>query len=80
MLDKIIQKGRKRYGEKIIVNAIVEQMEKVNLLNIEMKEYFTYSIAMINSKNGLLLYQYYLLDGFLNMTVQMMLFLFFFYY
>ena len=27
---------------KNIVNAIVEQMEKENLLNIEMKEYFTY--------------------------------------
>ena len=26
---------------KNIVNAIVEQMEKENLLNIEMKEYFT---------------------------------------
>ena len=31
---------------KNIVNAIVEQMEKENLLNIEMKEYFTYSIAI----------------------------------
>lgn len=50
---------------KNIVNAIVEQMEKENLLNIEMKEYFTYSIAMI-IENGLLLYQYYLLVGFLN--------------
>ena len=29
MFDKIIQKGRKRYGENI-VNAIVEQMEKEN--------------------------------------------------
>lgn len=28
---------------KNIVNAIVEQMEKENLLNIEMKEYFTFS-------------------------------------
>lgn len=35
---------------KNIVNAIVEQMEKENLLNIEMKEYFTYSIAMIIEK------------------------------
>ena len=32
---------------KNIVNAIVEQMEKENLLNIEMKEYFTYSIACL---------------------------------
>ncbi len=49
MFDKIIQKRRKRHGENI-VNAIVEQMEKENLLNIEMKEYFTYSIAMIIEK------------------------------
>lgn len=55
---------------KNIVNAIVEQMEKENLLNIEMKEYFTYSIAMIIEKwitiISVLLYQYYLLVGFLN--------------
>lgn len=43
MFDKIIQKRRKKHGENI-VNAIVEQMEKENLLNIEMKEYFTYSM------------------------------------
>lgn len=40
---------------KNIVNAIVEQMEKENLLNIEMKEYFTYSIAMIIEKLVLVL-------------------------
>ena len=63
-LIKLYKRGEKDMV-KNIVNAIVEQMEKENLLNIEMKEYFTYSIAMI-IENGLLLYQYYLLARFLN--------------
>lgn len=78
MFDKIIQKGRKRHGENI-VNAIVEQMEKENLLNIEMKEYFTYSIAMIIEK-WITIISVLFVGGIFKQTVQMMLFLFFFYY
>lgn len=76
MFDKIIQKRRKRHGENI-VNAIVEQMEKENLLNIEMKEYFTYSIAMIIEK-WITIISVLFVGGIFKQTVQMMLFLFFF--
>lgn len=76
MFDKIIQKRRKRHGENI-VNAIVEQMEKENLLNIEMKEYFTYSIAMIIEK-WITIISVLFVGGIFKQTVQMMLFLSFF--
>ena len=76
MFDKIIQKRRKRHGENI-VNAIVEQMEKENLLNIEMKEYFTYSIAMIIEK-WITIISVLFVGGIFKQTVQMILFLFFF--
>ena len=62
---------------KNIVNAIVEQMEKENLLNIEMKEYFTYSIAMIIEK-WITIISVLFVGGIFKQTVQMMLFLFFF--
>lgn len=62
---------------KNIVNAIVEQMEKENLLNIEMKEYFTYSIAMIIEK-WITIISVLFVGGIFKHTVQMMLFLFFF--
>lgn len=62
---------------KNIVNAIVEQMEKENLLNIEMKEYFTYSIAMIIEK-WITIISVLFVGGIFKQFVQMMLFLFFF--
>ena len=62
---------------KNIDNAIVEQMEKENLLNIEMKEYFTYSIAMIIEK-WITIISVLFVGGIFKQTVQMMLFLFFF--
>ena len=62
---------------KNIVNAIVEQMEKENLLNIEMKEYFTYSIAMIIEK-WITIISVLFVGGIFKQTVQMMLFLFLF--
>ena len=62
---------------KNIVNAIVEQMEKENLLNIEMKEYFTYSIAMIIEK-WITIISVLFVGGIFKQVVQMMLFLFFF--
>lgn len=58
---------------KNIVNAIVEQMEKENLLNIEMKEYFTYSIAMIIEK-WITIISVLFVGGIFKQTVQMMLF------
>lgn len=57
---------------KNIVNAIVEQMEKENLLNIEMKEYFTYSIAMIIEK-WITIISVLFVGGIFKQTVQMML-------
>ena len=62
---------------KNIVNAIVEQMEKENLLNIEMKEYFTYSIAMIIEK-WITIISVLFVGEIFKQVVQMMLFLFFF--
>ena len=52
-------------------------IEKENLLNIEMKEYFTYSIAMIIEK-WITIISVLFVGGIFKQTVQMMLFLFFF--